>query len=207
MTRSAPGRGMAGICAYRTAGVGRVGVWRGGVRLSISVCRPFRLAVPFSPCQALASSSSQLHEIVCDAKEQDFRRSAVNRLALGRHKGQLRHHASRGLRRRQRELLQKGRFVLADFRALALGLADAAALDPRVVHGAPVARAALGLGVRELAKLAKVSPDTVARLERGEELRERTVDDIRAALEAAGVEFTNGDQPGVRLRKADDGTI
>ena len=27
-------------------GAGRVGVWRGGVRLSISVCRPFRLAVP-----------------------------------------------------------------------------------------------------------------------------------------------------------------
>jgi hypothetical protein len=27
-------------------GFGRVGVWRGGVRLSISVCRPFRLAVP-----------------------------------------------------------------------------------------------------------------------------------------------------------------
>ena len=25
-----------------TSGVGRVGVWRGGVRLSISVCRPFR---------------------------------------------------------------------------------------------------------------------------------------------------------------------
>ena len=32
-------------------------------------------------------------------------------------------------------------------------------------------------------------------------LRERTVDAIRAALEAAGVEFTNEDQPGVRLRK------
>jgi hypothetical protein len=27
--------------------IGRVGVWRGGVRLSISVCRPFRLAVPY----------------------------------------------------------------------------------------------------------------------------------------------------------------
>ena len=27
-------------------GFGRVGVWRGGVRVSISVCRPFRLAVP-----------------------------------------------------------------------------------------------------------------------------------------------------------------
>jgi hypothetical protein len=52
-----------------------------------------------------------------------------------------------------------------------------------------------------LAELAKVSPDTIARLERGEELRERTVDAIRSALEAAGVEFTNGDQPGVRLRK------
>jgi hypothetical protein len=25
---------------------GRVGVWRGGYRSSISVCRPFRLAVP-----------------------------------------------------------------------------------------------------------------------------------------------------------------
>jgi transcriptional regulator with XRE-family HTH domain len=65
-----------------------------------------------------------------------------------------------------------------------------------------MARAALGLGVRDLAELAKVSPDTIARLERGEELRERTVDAIRSALEAAGVEFTNGDQPGVRLRKA-----
>jgi transcriptional regulator with XRE-family HTH domain len=64
-----------------------------------------------------------------------------------------------------------------------------------------MARAALGLGVRDLAELAKVSPDTIARLERGEELRERTVDAIRSALEAAGVEFTNGDQPGVRLRR------
>jgi transcriptional regulator with XRE-family HTH domain len=62
-----------------------------------------------------------------------------------------------------------------------------------------MARAAVGMGVRELAVAAKVSPDTVARLERGESLRERTVDAIRAALEAAGVKFTNGDQPGVRL--------
>ena len=28
------------------AAVRRVGVWRGGFRLSMSVCRPFRLAVP-----------------------------------------------------------------------------------------------------------------------------------------------------------------
>lgn len=65
-----------------------------------------------------------------------------------------------------------------------------------------MARAALGLGVRDLAELAKVSPDTIARLERGEVLRDRTVEDIRRALEAEGVEFTNGDQPGVRMRKA-----
>lgn len=65
-----------------------------------------------------------------------------------------------------------------------------------------MARAALGLGVRELAAAARVSIDTVARFERGHELKERTVDAIKLALEAAGVEFTNGDQPGVRLTKA-----
>jgi hypothetical protein len=30
------------------------------------------------------------------------------------------------------------------------------------------------------------------------------VDAVRRALEAAGVDFTNGNQPGVRLRKASD---
>lgn len=67
-----------------------------------------------------------------------------------------------------------------------------------------MARAATGLGVRDLAKLANVSPDTVARLERGEDLKESTLDAIRAALEAAGVVFLpeNGNGPGVALRKA-----
>lgn len=66
-----------------------------------------------------------------------------------------------------------------------------------------MARTAVGWGVRELAEAAKVSPDTVARLERGEELRERTIDAIRKALESAGIEFIdeNGGGPGVRLRK------
>jgi transcriptional regulator with XRE-family HTH domain len=62
-----------------------------------------------------------------------------------------------------------------------------------------MARAALGLGVRELALLAKVSVDTVARFERGDGLKERTVEALQRALETAGVEFTNGDKPGVRL--------
>jgi len=65
-----------------------------------------------------------------------------------------------------------------------------------------MARAALGWGVRELAAAAKVSTDTVARFERGDELKERTIDALQRALEAAGIEFTNGDQPGVRLTKA-----
>jgi DNA-binding XRE family transcriptional regulator len=62
-----------------------------------------------------------------------------------------------------------------------------------------MARAALGLGVRELATAAKVARDTIVRFERGDELKERTVDAIRDALVLAGVEFTNGDRPGVRL--------
>jgi len=65
-----------------------------------------------------------------------------------------------------------------------------------------MARAALGLGVRDLAAAAKVSIDTIVRFERGDELKERTIDALQRALEAAGVEFTNGDQPGVRLTKA-----
>ena len=65
-----------------------------------------------------------------------------------------------------------------------------------------MARAALSWGVRDLAAAAKVSPDTVARLERGEALHPRTLDAIRAALEAAGVEFIpeNGGGVGVRLK-------
>ena len=66
-----------------------------------------------------------------------------------------------------------------------------------------MARAALGLGVRELAAAAKVSVDTVARFERGDELKERTIEALQRTLEAAGVEFIdeNGGGPGVRLRK------
>lgn len=67
-----------------------------------------------------------------------------------------------------------------------------------------MARVAVGWGVRDLAREAGVSTDTIARLERGEPLKDSTVSTIRAALEAAGVEFIeeNGSGPGVRLRKA-----
>jgi transcriptional regulator with XRE-family HTH domain len=65
-----------------------------------------------------------------------------------------------------------------------------------------MARAALRIGVLELAAMAKVATGTITRLEAGEELKPRTLDAIQAAFEKAGVEFTNGDAPGVRLRKS-----
>lgn len=61
-----------------------------------------------------------------------------------------------------------------------------------------MARAALGWGVRELSSAAKVSGDTVNRLERGDQLKSRTIAAVRQALEVAGVEFLPGN--GVRLR-------
>jgi predicted transcriptional regulator len=71
-----------------------------------------------------------------------------------------------------------------------------------------MARAALGLGVRELSALSGVSTDTIVRLEKGDILQPRTLAAIRAALEAAGVEFIaeNGGGAGVRLRKQNGGT-
>lgn len=69
-----------------------------------------------------------------------------------------------------------------------------------------MARAALGLGVRELAERASVSTNTITRLERGEGLYPRTVDTIRVALETAGIEFIPAGAyqgeggPGVRLK-------
>ena len=64
-----------------------------------------------------------------------------------------------------------------------------------------MARAALRLGVRDLAKMAKVATGTITRLEAGETLQTRTIEAVQRALEKAGVEFINDDAPGVRLQK------
>jgi transcriptional regulator with XRE-family HTH domain len=64
-----------------------------------------------------------------------------------------------------------------------------------------MARAAVGWGVRELAKKAGVTANTVTRIENGADAKQSTMDQLQHALEAAGVEFTNGDQPGVRVTK------
>ena len=65
-----------------------------------------------------------------------------------------------------------------------------------------MARAAVGWGVRELAEKAGVTANTVTRIENGADAKQSTMDALQRALEAAGVEFTNGEQPGVRLTKA-----
>jgi DNA-binding XRE family transcriptional regulator len=70
-----------------------------------------------------------------------------------------------------------------------------------------MARVALGWGTRELALNANVSPDTIARLERGEQLKNSTIAAIRAVFEVAGIEFIpeNGGGVGVRLaRRSND---
>ena len=59
-----------------------------------------------------------------------------------------------------------------------------------------MARAALYLLVRELAKLADVSPNTIAGLERGESMNSRTLMKVRAALETAGVVIIDADGEG-----------
>jgi predicted transcriptional regulator len=65
------------------------------------------------------------------------------------------------------------------------------------------ARALLGWSQEDLAQRAGVSYPTIARLESSDgELggRPDTVAKIVGALEAAGAEFTNGGEPGVKLK-------
>jgi transcriptional regulator with XRE-family HTH domain len=52
------------------------------------------------------------------------------------------------------------------------------------------ARSTLKFRIRDVARAACVSPDTVSRFERGQELRPATIMAIRSALERAGADFT-----------------
>jgi hypothetical protein len=71
-----------------------------------------------------------------------------------------------------------------------------------------MARAALRIGVRDLARMAEISPTTVVRIEAEQPSNSATLRVLRSALEAAGVDFIseNGGGAGVRLRtKASQG--
>ena len=65
------------------------------------------------------------------------------------------------------------------------------------------ARAMAGLDRHELAALAGITAQTIKRLESMDRIRSTTttVESLQRALEAQGVVFTNGDEPGVRLRR------
>ena len=78
------------------------------------------------------------------------------------------------------------------------------------IRMARAALAALGakVGVRELAKAAEIGdPGTITRIESGGGAQSGTLDKLEAALQAEAAklgrefEFTNGGEPGVRLRR------
>jgi ribosome-binding protein aMBF1 (putative translation factor) len=74
--------------------------------------------------------------------------------------------------------------------------------DLITIRQVKAARALVGWSQSNLADHSGVSEPTIARLESADGRlggRTGTIRKIRAALEAASVEFTNGDQPGVRL--------
>jgi transcriptional regulator with XRE-family HTH domain len=68
-----------------------------------------------------------------------------------------------------------------------------------------MARAALGWGVRDLARRAGVAANTVSRFENGMGTNLTTLKQIQTALEGAGIIFIGTDTaggPGVRLKEA-----
>jgi transcriptional regulator with XRE-family HTH domain len=70
------------------------------------------------------------------------------------------------------------------------------------------ARALIGWSQDELAAASKVAKATIANFELGKRAPyARTLEDLSAALEAGGVEFTNGGQPGVRMKKTKSGKL
>jgi transcriptional regulator with XRE-family HTH domain len=65
------------------------------------------------------------------------------------------------------------------------------------------ARALIRWEQKDLAEASKISLGAIKRLESQPGLlaaQARTIEALRAALEAAGVEFTNGGEPGVKLK-------
>jgi len=64
------------------------------------------------------------------------------------------------------------------------------------------ARAMLKMSQQELAEASAVSPRAIADFEAAKrKMTKANVAALQRALEAAGAEFTDGDQPGVRLAK------
>jgi transcriptional regulator with XRE-family HTH domain len=83
---------------------------------------------------------------------------------------------------------------------IALQSKEAAVIVPNEILRA--ARSALNMSQAELAKLSGVGVRTILRVERNERVAIRTLQRLRAALEAKGVEFLSsepGHGPGLRI--------
>ena len=66
-----------------------------------------------------------------------------------------------------------------------------------------MARAALNWSLEDLAEAAGIHRNTISNFETGKFAGDaETLKKIWRALEKAGVEFTNGNKPGVRLKKS-----
>lgn len=74
---------------------------------------------------------------------------------------------------------------------------------PRLTAAAcRAARALLSWSQGDLVREANVSPNTVAKIEAGEAVRDATSAKIVETFMARGVEILNGDAPGARMRRA-----
>ncbi|MFD1744064.1 helix-turn-helix domain-containing protein [Rhizobium helianthi] len=71
-----------------------------------------------------------------------------------------------------------------------------------------MARAAVGLGVRELARLAGVTANTITRIENGADAKQSTLEALRKVLETHVIFLADGETTtgglGVRLRNPSD---
>jgi transcriptional regulator with XRE-family HTH domain len=63
-----------------------------------------------------------------------------------------------------------------------------------------MARAGLGWSTLELAAQAGVAGNTVSRFETGQDAQISSVQKMRDAFEGAGIEFIDGDEPGLKLK-------
>jgi transcriptional regulator with XRE-family HTH domain len=73
---------------------------------------------------------------------------------------------------------------------------------PLVPEQVKMARAALGLTLEALSAIAKVHRNTISNFETGKsDADPETLARIRRGLEKKGVAFTNGDEPGVKLKR------
>jgi len=75
---------------------------------------------------------------------------------------------------------------------------------PIVGEQVGAARKLLKMTQADLAAATGLTVQTIVKLERGGHVRPETIEAVRSALLDRGIEFTNGNQPGVKLNRAEE---